>query len=193
LLTTTLTPWSILWAKLIAGLRVSSVLTGFLLWPVLLACLMVSAFWTNFGAVVAWLAIVGVTCLTTAMVALFCSVLARKTSIAQMASYLVIVVLFCAPPAIDYFADTFFQSSEGAKVARAVGVSSPFKAAMAVPFEYVPDRPDRLDDDRGRAQSAGGSGSWPTVAAYLGFSVALNGALLGAMIWLFNRRWRVAG
>ena len=42
LLTTTITPWQILWGKLIAGLRVSSVLTLFLVWPVLLACLMVT-------------------------------------------------------------------------------------------------------------------------------------------------------
>jgi hypothetical protein len=42
LLTTIITPWQILWGKLIAGLRVSSVLTMFLLWPVLLACVMVS-------------------------------------------------------------------------------------------------------------------------------------------------------
>src|SRR5438874_808670 len=36
LLTTIITPWQILWGKLIAGLRVSSVLTLFLMWPVLL-------------------------------------------------------------------------------------------------------------------------------------------------------------
>jgi len=33
--------------KLIAGLRVSSVLTLFLVWPVLLACVMVSVYWSN--------------------------------------------------------------------------------------------------------------------------------------------------
>ena len=38
LLTTSITPWQILGGKLLAGLRVSSVLTMFLLWPVLLAC-----------------------------------------------------------------------------------------------------------------------------------------------------------
>ena len=47
LLTTILSPWQILWAKLISGLRVSSVLTMFLLWPLLLACVMVSFYWTQ--------------------------------------------------------------------------------------------------------------------------------------------------
>jgi ABC-type transport system involved in multi-copper enzyme maturation permease subunit len=41
LLTTILSPGQILWAKLVCGLRVSSVLTMFLLWPLLLACIMV--------------------------------------------------------------------------------------------------------------------------------------------------------
>ena len=37
LLTTSITPWQILWGKLLSGLRVSSVLTLFLLWPLLIA------------------------------------------------------------------------------------------------------------------------------------------------------------
>jgi hypothetical protein len=97
LLTTTITPWQILWGKLMAGLRVSSVLTLFLVWPVLLACVMVSLYWTNLLSVVAYLAIVLITCLTTAMLALFCSVLFRKTAHAMMTTYLVIIVLFAAP------------------------------------------------------------------------------------------------
>src|SRR5690606_4273202 len=40
LLVTLITPWQMLWGKLLSGLRVSSVLTSFLMWPVLLACLM---------------------------------------------------------------------------------------------------------------------------------------------------------
>ena len=43
LLTTTISPWQILWGKLLAGLRVSSVLTMFLMWPLLLACAMVDS------------------------------------------------------------------------------------------------------------------------------------------------------
>ena len=49
LLTTIISPWQILWGKLISGLRVSSVLTSFLLWPLLLACVMVPYYWTQFA------------------------------------------------------------------------------------------------------------------------------------------------
>ncbi len=68
LLTTILSPEQILGAKLFSGLRISSVLTSFLLWPVLLACLMVTFYWTNLPTVLGYLAIVLVTCLTTAMI-----------------------------------------------------------------------------------------------------------------------------
>ncbi len=78
LLTTSITPFQILSGKLIAGLRVSTVLTMFLLWPVLLACLMVASYWTNLHCVAGYLSIVLLTCLTTATVALFCSVLFRR-------------------------------------------------------------------------------------------------------------------
>ena len=51
LLTTVITPWQILWGKLLSGLRVSSVLTSFLLWPLLLALIMVPAYWENIPTV----------------------------------------------------------------------------------------------------------------------------------------------
>ena len=110
LLTTTITPWQILWGKLIAGLRVSSVLTMFLLWPVLLACVMVNSYWVNLPAVAAYLGIVIITCLTTAMIALFCSVVFKKTAISLMTTYFVIIVLFCVPLAAGFFAQTFFPN-----------------------------------------------------------------------------------
>ncbi|MCA9187374.1 MAG: ABC transporter permease subunit, partial [Planctomycetales bacterium] len=84
LLCTTITPWQILWGKLIAGLRVSSVLTMFLVWPVLLACLMVPFYWKNMPQVGAYFLIILLTCATTAVLALFMSVLFTKTSVSLM-------------------------------------------------------------------------------------------------------------
>ncbi len=195
LLTTTITPWQILWGKLIAGLRVSSVLTMFLLWPVALACLMVMAYWTNFLAIIAYLIIVAVSCLTTAMVALFCSVLVRKTSISLMASYLIILVLYCVPLATNYFATTFFPDDPTTAYVKASAFSSPFAAAFNVPLHVD----DGQDPDRFAAAYQGENmvlgympQEWFMFLAYLTFSVALNLMLLLAMIWLFNTRWRVS-
>ena len=75
LLTTIITPWQILWGKLIAGLRVSSVLTLFLVWPVLLACVMVSYYLEQLAVGLGVRRDRAITCLTTATLALFCSVL----------------------------------------------------------------------------------------------------------------------
>ena len=107
LLCTMITPLQILWGKLIAGLRISSVLTSFLLFPVLLASAMHPTYWRNPLAVLAYISIVVMTCLTTSTVALFCSTCFSKTSMAQMTAYLVIVALFCVPLATGYFADLF--------------------------------------------------------------------------------------
>ncbi|MBP87149.1 MAG: ABC transporter permease [Planctomycetaceae bacterium] len=183
LLTTTITPWQILWGKLIAGLRVSSVLTMFLLWPVLLACLMVSQYWPNLHCVAAYLGIVLLTCLTTAMVALFCSVIFRKTSLSLMVSYLSIIVLFCVPLAISYFATSFYDS-EAARWAEWTGVTSPFAAAQAIPLDM-----DYLGSD----EDAVPAGNWPLVGTYAVLTLAINLLLLGVMIQMFNVRWRVAG
>ncbi|MEK6247689.1 MAG: ABC transporter permease subunit, partial [Planctomycetales bacterium] len=107
LLTTTVSPWQILWGKLLSGLRVSTVLTLFLVWPVALACLMVSYYWSNLMIMAAYVAVILLACLTTASVALFCSVVFRKTSVSLMSAYMIILVMFTLPPAVRYFVDTF--------------------------------------------------------------------------------------
>jgi hypothetical protein len=188
LLTTIITPWQILWGKLIAGLRVSSVLTLFLVWPVLLACVMVSLYWSNLLSVAAYLSIVLITCLTTAMLALFCSVMFKKTSNAMMTTYLIIILLFCAPLAVHYFALTFFPEHPSARVIEDLGFTSPFAAAFAVPLDMGPS-----SDTQASVTAKNAIGNWPLFLAYVGFSLGLNATLLLIMVWLFNTRWRVAG
>ena len=61
LLTTLITPWQMLWGKLLSGLRVSSVLTSFLLWPVFLACIMPLDYWDNMPTMGGYFLIVGLT------------------------------------------------------------------------------------------------------------------------------------
>lgn len=179
LLTTTISPWEILWGKLIAGLRVSSVLTMFLLWPVLLACIMVPTYYRNMPTVGAFLGIVLLTCLTTAMLALFCSVIFRKTSHSMMAAYLTLILLFCLPLATTYFSQTFFPQAEATDQIAAMQVASPFSAAFMTPFQG-----DTTDAIR--------AGQWRLVVGYALFTGLLNLCLFGLMIWLFNRRWRVS-
>ncbi len=66
LLTTTLSPWQILWGKLFSGLRISMVLTSFLVWPLLLACLLPPwTYWADMPTMFGYVAIIAVSSLTT--------------------------------------------------------------------------------------------------------------------------------
>jgi len=183
LLTTAITPWQILWGKLIAGLRVSSVLTTFLLWPVLLACLMVASYWTNLLAVFGYIGIVLVTCVTTAVIALFCSVLFRKTSVSLMTSYLVIVVLFCAPLAARFFAEVFFANHQATPYVVHAGLTSPFAATFAMPLDV-----EISTESSGVAIQ----GNMILLLNYIIFSIGLVTGLSLTMMWLFRTRWRVS-
>ncbi|MEW4564313.1 ABC transporter permease subunit [Bremerella sp. JC770] len=202
LLTTEISPWMILSGKLIAGFRVSSVLTGFLLWPLLLACVMVPYYWTNWTSVLAYLSVILITCVTTSMLALFCSVLFRKTSHSLMCTYLVIIALFCGTLAFDYFAQLAFtpvaetavvdytSASQAApepppitmvaEVSRQLTLISPFSALWDVPLKV--DLDGATDNP----------GDWVRFSIYMGLTLGLNAIMFGVMVWLFRTRWRVS-
>jgi ABC-type transport system involved in multi-copper enzyme maturation permease subunit len=182
LLTTTITPWQILWGKLIAGLRVSSVLTTFLLWPVLLACLMVAFYWANLLAVGAYVLLILLTCVLTAVIALFCSVVFRKTAHSLMITYLIIIALFAVPLAVDFFAQTFFPADPATAYIAVLRMASPFAAAFDVPLQT-----DLINED-----VTGGGGDWATFIGFTAFACATITVLLGSMMWLLNSRWRIS-
>jgi ABC-type transport system involved in multi-copper enzyme maturation permease subunit len=178
LLTTTLSSQQILWAKLLSGLRVSSVLTMFLLWPLVLAVLMVNTYWSNPLSVVGYFVLILVVCLTTATVALFSSVAFRKSSISLTTSYLAIALLFTMPLAVSYFSQTFFAGTEWSDWAGRLSFVSPFAVAFQMPIDTM------------MPGATPGQIEWAQVAMFLGFYLVLNAALLIAMGWLFNVRWR---
>ena len=217
LLTTTITPWQILWGKLVASLRISSVLTLFLAWPLLLATVMVRDYWTNLGAVAAYFGIILATCLTTAMLAMFCSVLFRKTTMSLTTSYLVLLVLFVAPLAISFFFQVFIQPAARVVDARAANLdeiattsdvletNSPSRLRQTVPMfsvrmlglaspfvaaASVPMEVLSVEDSTPRIELY--QGDWSFVTAYFATTIGLNVGLMLLMIGLFNRRWRVS-
>ncbi|MDH3717057.1 MAG: ABC transporter permease [Planctomycetota bacterium] len=227
MLTTTISPWQILWGKLFSGLRVSTVLTMFLAWPIVLACAFVPDYWRNLPTMLAYVVIVTLACVTTSSVALFCSVIFRKTSISMMVAYLVILTMFTLPPAVKYFVDRFAaarthavaaevllsddapqaeapepatelspaereridRARSAARVARAVyygNLTSPFSAAHSLPLAMEQRVNFSEGDPRQRA------GSWGLFWLHMAWSVLFNAAVGGAIIWLFNMRWRVS-
>ena len=197
LLTTIITPWQILWGKLLSGLRVSSVLSSFLLWPVFLALIMVSDYWYNLPTVFAYVVIFVLTCLTTAVLALFCSTVFRKTSTSLMATYVIILLLYLAPLAASFFGNTYFPNTRGTRIVNVATVASPFAAAFNVPI-YM----DHGEDGQRRWQRASRGERFQFMgyplrdlqhfAGYVIFTLVLNSVLFALMIWMFHSRWRVS-
>ncbi len=185
LLVTLVTPWQMLWGKLLSGLRVSSVLTSFLLWPVLLACVMPLPFWYNLPTMGGYVLIVALTCLTTAVTALFCSSIFQKTATSLISTYLIISVMFLAPTAVRFFADTFFHGTSQAAVADNIGMVSPFSATFALPLNIA-------DESRPMSATPAATGDLRIFFGYVGWSILYNGALILVMMRLFQVRWRVA-
>ncbi len=179
LLTTLITPWQMMWGKLFSGLRVSSVLTGFLMWPVLLACMMSVDYWSNLPTMGAYFLVVLITCVTTAMTALFCSTLFTKTSTSLLATYLIIITLFLVPLAAERFVDFFVKTTDAREVVQFAGITSPFAAVFNLPLEV-----SSLPQPR--------AVSLPVFWGHLFFVVVYNTVLLLAVMWLFQVRWRVS-
>ncbi len=179
LLTTLISPWQMMWGKLLSGLRVSSVLTGFLMWPVVLACIMPLDFWSNLPTMFGYFVVVFLACCTTAMTALFCSTLFHKTSTSLLATYLIIITLFLVPLAANRFVDYFGKSGTVERLVQLSGIASPFVAVFNLPLE--------VSSSPGPPQV-----SLPVYFGHLLFGLLYNAALLCTVTWLFQVRWRVS-
>lgn len=188
LLTTLISPWQMLWGKLLSGLRVSSILTAFILWPVFLACLMPLEYWRNMPTMAGYLLVIGLACLTTSMTALFCSTLLNKTSTSLITSYAIIIGLFGAPVAADFFAKTFFTDTPAASVVHQVSAVSPFAATFALPLK-IDSRSDGLNSEAAQKQA---EGDLPIFFTHVTWAILYNTILLAIVVWLFHARWRVA-
>ena len=195
LLTTVITPWQILWGKLISGLRVSSVLTSFLLWPLFLALIMVPSYWANIPTVIAYGVIFGLTCLTTAIVALFCSTVFHKTSHSLLATYSIILSLYVLPMAASFFASEYFEYAPATPYINYATITSPFSAAFNFPL-YMDDF-GASEQNWQPAESDFSFFGYPFsdlrhFGGYLLFTLTLNSLLFFSMTWMFNARWRVS-
>lgn len=179
LLTTLITPWQMMWGKLLSGLRVSSVLTSFLMWPVLLACIMPLEFWYNLPTMAGYFLVVVLTCITTAMTALFCSTLFTKTSSSQLATYLIIISLFLVPVAAASFVDAFVGTPEAKEAVELAGITSPFAAVFNLPLDVSTAPHPR-------------PGFLPGFFGFVFFAIVYNLVLLISVTWLFQIRWRVS-
>jgi ABC-type transport system involved in multi-copper enzyme maturation permease subunit len=182
LLATTLSPASILWGKLLGGLRVSGVLTMFLLWPVVLACVLVPEYYPNLGAFAAMVLVVCLSCGVTSSLSLLCSIMARNSTTSLTTAYLALGSLFWLTPTLDLFAQSFFADAWPARVVHALSITSPVAAVFSLPLEFVVSRPEGPVDMHQAAD-------WPIFWGHLAFQTLLLVALPATMGRLFAKRY----
>jgi ABC-type transport system involved in multi-copper enzyme maturation permease subunit len=132
LLTTLLRPGKIVLAKLIAALRVSTVLTFLLTEQLLLAYVLLPELRRLYWTLFVFLAIIAVTCLATSTIGLLCSALSRRTSVALVLTYLTLLILFVGPVGVGWYLEAF--SSITADRLATLTVSSPYSAALSIPM-----------------------------------------------------------
>jgi ABC-type transport system involved in multi-copper enzyme maturation permease subunit len=130
LLTTLLTPTRIVVAKLLASLRVSTVLTFLLTEQLLLAYALIPELRARWWTLIVYLGIIAVTCLVTSSVGLMCSSLSRRTATSLVVTYLFLLVIFAGPIGASRFLLAFTAVEE--KQLAVLTVTSPFAAAMSV-------------------------------------------------------------
>lgn len=192
LLTTTISSWEIMWGKLLAGYRVSFVLTSFLMFPLLLSFLNPELF-KNWRTMLVYLAICITASIFNAILALFLSTLLRKTSSAMMISYIVLMFLYCLPIAIYFLFWSFAPEGDSmeSRLARQqvenfrfLGVASPLMAADSTPMTEVAS---------GSGSARAKRGSWPLVGLYFVVTLSSSVLLLAINTWLFRHRWRLTG
>lgn len=173
LLATTLAPTTIVWGKLLGGLRVSGVLTSFLAWPVVLACVLVPEHYPNFASFGLMLFIVGLTCLFTTATSLFCSIVCTNSSASVTIAYLTLGSMFWLTPACDAFAQTFFPDTLLTTLTHGLTVTSAAAVMFDVPLTLrLPD----VDAGAGDVQTA----DWPIVGGHVLLQLAgIAGLLLG--------------
>jgi ABC-type transport system involved in multi-copper enzyme maturation permease subunit len=132
LLTTLLRPGHIVFAKLLAALRVSTVLTFLLTEQILLAYVLLPELRNRFWTLAVYLLIIATTCMATSTIGLMCSSLARRTATAMIMTYLTLLVLFVLPIGLKGYLQMLPKITS--EQLAALTVTSPFSAALSVPM-----------------------------------------------------------
>ena len=192
LLTTLLTPGKIVFAKLLAALRVSTVLTFLLTEQLLLAYLLIPELRDRAWTLVVFLAIIATTCLATSSIGLLCSSLSRKTSVAMVVTYMTLLVLFAGPVGVRSYLEGFGNMSY--EKIEALTITSPYSAAFSIPMKPGSLSSTSLNDPAITPPTTLLPGiGLPVWAAFLLLYPILAVILYGATYLAFRIRWWKAG
>jgi ABC-type transport system involved in multi-copper enzyme maturation permease subunit len=195
LLTTLLSPGRIVLAKLLAALRVSTVLTFLLTEQLLLAYALLTELRVRFWTLIVFLLIIATTCLATSTIGLLCSSLARRTSTAMILTYMTLLLLFVMPMGLSWYLQA--NSSFTEQQLAGITVTSPFSAALSVPMQSSRNdnwfnQQSSVADSTGRVPLPGGF-AMPVWAIFLLIYPPLCAFLFWVSYLVFRWRWWRAG
>lgn len=183
LLTTILRPWQILTGKLLAGFRVSYVLTMFLMWPMVLAfVLLMTNYGSNWLSVLCYFAIVLVAAIFNSVSAMLCSAICKKTSVAMIASYSVLIVLYFLPVAAWFMASSIGDLEQYLDDIQKFSIGSPLLTAFWVP----------LDANVTKLETQA-TGDWTPVLAYFAFTLVATSGMFAIVAAFLRNRWGMTG
>ena len=194
LLTTLLTPGKIVFAKLLAALRVSTVLTFLLTEQLWLAYFLIPELRDRFWTLGIFLAIIATTCLATSTIGLLCSALSRKTSVAMVMTYMVLLILFVGPIGVRQYLENVSKISY--EQIDALTITSPYSAALSLPMKSsqgsssfaIDSASSPAVDPSLKATLVPGIG-WPVWAVFLLLYPVLAVVLYAATYLAFRYRW----
>lgn len=187
LLTTTLTHRQILMGKLWVPLRISAVLTSFVVLPIVLAGALEPEYWTFDNALMLAASVVTIflTCGLTTSIALFCSSVFRRSSVSLIASYLMIIILFLAPMAVETVAESVTNDSVSVDQVQEFTWTSPFAVVFSLPFQV--EVSESVEDFVGK-QVDSNEGTWRLFFGYVGFAVVMLLSLPMIILVMLRRR-----
>lgn len=193
LLTTTLSPWTIILGKMLAGFRVSTVLTLLMAWPLVLGIgLNFSQYVQVLPSVAAFVVLILLTCVSTVVVGTFASSLCRKSSHAMALTYSLILLLYFLPPALEVFFRYFLARPNLPWPVEIASLFSPFSAAARLP---AIDNFSNMVVIPGQATVVTAEIWWASYLHFVGYMAVTStgvGLLLATLVWRFNRRWLVS-
>ena len=192
LLTTTLSPWTIVTGKMLAGFRIGTVLTFLMAWPLFLGiALNLDVFGMVLPSVGAFVVLIFLTCVSTTILGTFCSSLCRKTSHAIISTYLLVLLLYFAPPAMELFFRLFLPSATTPWLVEFASLFSPFSAAARLPA-YSNHSNQLTIPGREPILSAPMLSYYWHFAGYVMVTTVGLAVVMGVLVARFRRRWLVS-
>ena len=192
LLTTTLSPWTIVTGKMLAGFRIGTVLTLLMAWPLFLGIMLnFKDFFLVLPSVGAFVVLIFLTCVSTTILGTFCSSLCRKTSHAIISTYLLVLLLYFAPPAMELFFRLFLPSATTPWLVEFASLFSPFSAAARLPA-YSNHSNQLTIPGREPILSAPMLSYYWHFAGYVMVTTVGLAVVMGVLVARFRRRWLVS-